>query len=169
VTRPGLGGYLVVMRLSAFSLPLMLTTAMACGGSSFGPPAPRDCAILELAPGPPISAAQYDYVACASDGRVLLVGRLALRFEPDGIVTGTWEIDWAPGADRAGEVGPQVGKGELRGSLTDRRAWLDLNPGWADDNVFLAGDSGTPGIGGTWSWSTLTGPRAGGTFAARRR
>lgn len=154
------------MRLARLGLRLTLTTAVACGGRSLS--GPSNCSVLEPAAVAAVTG-DYAYVACDAEGRPLLLGQLALAVETDGTIRGTWEIDRAPGVDRAAEVGPQVGEGEVQGFVQDGHAWLNLNPGWADNNVFLSGVFGPGGIGGSWSWSTLLGPRSGGAFTARRR
>ena len=42
------------------------------------------------------------------------------------------------------EVGPQVGTGDLRGEwdVEGQSIFFDMNPGWADNNVFLVGHAG---------------------------
>ncbi len=112
----------------------------------------------------------YSYTAADSGGTVLLLGQLDLVFRSDSSVTGSWTITWAPGVDGTTEVGPQVGSGTLRGRLAPGDIFLDLNPGVADNNVFLAGafvpQNMMVGFGGGWSYSTLVGPVAAGPFTA---
>jgi hypothetical protein len=145
------------------SLAFILATAVACSGS---PATPLTADLGE--PGPAHLSGAYTYTAFDDRGGVLLVGRLVVEQRPDSVLVGTWEIGWAPGADTSTEVGPQVGTGKLYGSVQNGRPSVDLNPGWADNNVFLVGESGHREITGEWSWSTFTGPRTGGAFVARR-
>jgi hypothetical protein len=44
--------------------------------------------------------------------------------------------------------------------------WLDLNPGWADNNVLLDGALNGSTWTGRWSYSTLGGALNGGSFTA---
>jgi hypothetical protein len=50
--------------------------------------------------------------------------------------------------------------------VTDGTVSLNLNPGWADNNVFLAIRSAGPGVWtGSREHSTIAGPVAGGTVS----
>jgi hypothetical protein len=96
----------------------------------------------------------------------LLIGQITLDIAADSSVTGSWKLAWAPGADTTALVGPQVGTGLLAGRQAGTSLWLDLNPGWADYNVFLQADSRHPGYAGQWYVGTITGTRSSGTFTA---
>ncbi|MBI1723173.1 MAG: hypothetical protein HYR48_04620 [Gemmatimonadetes bacterium] len=109
----------------------------------------------------------YTYQASTSTGAPLLAGRMGLDTHRDASVTGTWTIGWAPGADTSVAVGPQVGTGMLGGSIDNGKLFLNLNPGWIDNNVFLYGTVRDGEIAGTWSYSTLVGSVGGGSFVAR--
>jgi hypothetical protein len=87
---------------------------------------------------------------------------MILDFLPDSTVTGTWSTEWAPGADTTVQVGAQIGHGTLLGRQTEDGAYLDLNPGNADNNVTVLLFRTDGGFRGTWSWITITGPRTGG-------
>ncbi len=125
------------------------------------------CSTHPIAPAP-TGPGEYRYVARATSGATLLVGTLELTFPDDSTVTGTWSITWAPGADTTAEVGPQVGNGTLVGTRSGTTMFLDLNPGYADHNVFLQAVAIGAGFEGEWSWSTFAGPRSRGAFAATR-
>jgi hypothetical protein len=120
--------------------------------------------------GPDELSGVYAYQGTDSTGTLLLIGTLQLAFSPDSSVTGSWAIDWAPDADTDTEVGPQVGEGTLQGRWGADGLFLDLNPGVADNNVFLAGtlvrDIPAPQLAGDWSHSTLVGAVAAGLFTA---
>ncbi len=115
---------------------------------------------------------RYRYAAYDSAGAQLLSGELVLALQPDSSVEGTWEFDWVPGADTLRAVGPQVGTGTLTGTFHAGELRADLNPGWADNNVFLVGTMNTmgplPRIVGTWGHSTFIGQVAWGFFDAER-
>ncbi|MCA9727048.1 MAG: hypothetical protein R3E12_19455 [Candidatus Eisenbacteria bacterium] len=113
----------------------------------------------------------YQYRSEVGDG--VIEGTLELHFEPATIstapmrITGSWEL---ASRGTVGEVGPQLGTGALEGELRDGRSvWLNLNPGWADNNVTLVGTI-APQVGdltGTWQYSSFVGPVSAGSFAAQ--
>jgi hypothetical protein len=113
----------------------------------------------------------FHYTATSGLGRPLLVGTLTLAWAntdttmPRGI-TGTWAIDWAPGADRSVHVGSQVGTGEISGVATETGVTFDLNPGYVDDNVILRARVEGTRLIGDWTWATITGPGVKGEFTA---
>jgi hypothetical protein len=103
-------------------------------------------------------------------GQLLLVGTVTLDVRPDSSLAGSWVIRWAPGADTTATVGPQVGTGTLHGRYDGERTQIDLNPGWADNNVYLLAAAADHGqLTGQWQHSTLIGPVAQGRFELRRR
>jgi hypothetical protein len=53
----------------------------------------------------------------------------------------------------------------------DRSVRLNLNPGWADNNVSLVGtlDASAGTFVGTWDYANFTGRVASGSFEAYRR
>lgn len=86
-------------------------------------------------------------------------------------LTGTWKLRRVGGS---GEIGPQVGEGTLGGVLQDGRLFVSFNPTRADDNVVsdgafevVGGPASEMRWEGSWTWSTLAGPRRSGTFRAR--
>jgi hypothetical protein len=105
------------------------------------------------------------YRATTLSGEALLTGSLDLRFD-DSLITGTWSIAWAPGADTTIEVGPQVGSGTLVGRRRGNSLMIDLNPGWADNNAVLLGELIPQGVSGRWQWNTIAGPATEGRFTA---
>jgi hypothetical protein len=111
----------------------------------------------------------FEYRAFDDPGRLLLVGSVTLEMKADSSIAGTWEIRWAPGADTTAVVGPQVGTGTLAGRFGAEQTAIDLNPGWADNNVFLiAREAGDGELAGRWQHSTFIGPVAEGRFEVRR-
>ena len=133
---------------------LLLATALlsACEG---GFAAPRDG-----------EEQTWEYTAYSSSGTAVVTGTFIVRGDGRDF-TGTWATELLqPSAN----VGPQVGTGELRGTwdTEGQSIFFDMNPGWADNNVFLMGEPIGDALSGTWSHSTLLGEVAGGTFLARR-
>jgi hypothetical protein len=145
------------MRCTAPVTVLSIVAAiMACGDPT-----------LSLAGGDPSGA--YSYVA-RSGLTPVVTGTVTLLVDGDSAVTGTWELRRVPGTDTTIQVGPQLGSGTLAGRLNASGiVALDLNPGWADNNVFLAfGATARDLLTGTWDHSTLIGPVAGGPVQLQR-
>lgn len=117
---------------------------------------------------PPENDGTFQYSATNGAGKTLLVGKLVLVFTNDSVITGTWQLAPAPGVQASEIPGSQVGSGSLRGRRVDGKIVLDLNPGFADNNVTLEASSARSGYTGTWSWSSFAGPQAGGSFKAVR-
>ena len=110
----------------------------------------------------------YSYLAQIGNAPVV-EGQLTLVVADDSSVSGTWELRRVPASDTTITVGPQLGRGTLRGQLSGSELWLDLNPGWADNNVFLSFSTKTAAaLAGMWDHSTLLGPIAGGPVRLRR-
>jgi hypothetical protein len=108
------------------------------------------------------------YQVTTQAGAPLLTGRLVIDILEDSTIVGTWSTHWVSGADTTVEVGDQVGSGTLAGRQTEDGAHIDLNPGYADNNVILLAAPAEKGFAGTWYWSTIAGPRTGGRFTAVR-
>jgi len=134
--------------------PGLLLLCFACSSGPAAPPALRD--------------GSFQYAAFSESGQQVLQGRLRLTFPDEATVTGTWRIDWAPGADTTAVVGPQVGTGQLVGARHGDTLVIELNPGNADNNVGLVAVTAGGGWQGEWEWVALTGPRSKGAFVASR-
>lgn len=105
----------------------------------------------------------YSYKAYNSKGDLVVEGTLKLTITKDGDVSGTWTLAKKGQSD---SVGPQVGTGMLDGKKDGATININLNPGWADNNVFLNGKIENGKIIGKWSWSTFIGPTSEGNFEA---
>ena len=106
----------------------------------------------------------YGYKAYDAVGSLVVTGRMDVSLSSDSTISGGWNFV-AAGKDGS-VIGPQVGSGKLVGSVQNNRWFINLNPEWVDNNVFLNGSLGDEGIGGIWNWSTFKGPTASGTFEA---
>ena len=144
------------MRATPVTVLLAVTATFACGDPALSPVS-----------GDPSGV--YGYVA--SSGVIPVVtGTMTLQVGEDSAVTGSWELRRVPGSDPNIQVGPQVGSGTLAGRL-DASGFVavDLNPGWADNNVYLLLGGYTPSrLTGTWDHSTLIGSVAGGPVELQR-
>jgi hypothetical protein len=116
-----------------------------------------------------LRSGELRYTARGATGEPLLGGQLELTVADDSTVRGTWTIGWLPGADTTLPVGPQIGSGELTGTRSGDTLRIQLNPGYADNNVGLLAIVDASGYSGQWEWSTIVGPRSGGSFAASRQ
>lgn len=107
--------------------------------------------------------ATYSYRAYSSQGPLVVVGTLTLAKTDGSLLSGTWAFEAVSLGDK---VGPQLGAGKLAGSIQGTTISINLNPGWADNNVILTGTFGQDRITGTWTWVTFAGPTAQGRFEA---
>jgi hypothetical protein len=110
----------------------------------------------------------YAYRATSGNDAVV-EGTMSIELHADSSVTGSWTLQRVAGSDPGIVVGPQIGTGTLAGRVVAGRIVVDLNPGWADNNVFLA-LSGTARdlLMGTWDHATIIGSVAGGPVELRR-
>lgn len=93
-------------------------------------------------------------------------GVIDFTIEADSTLTGTWTIKAAEGFSE-NEIGPQVGSGKLSGSIKNHQFYVNLNPGWSDNNVTLTAHFSDI-IGGGWYWNTFEGPKSSGGFTLFR-
>jgi hypothetical protein len=105
----------------------------------------------------------YRYTASHS-GTPVVEGLLHLDEITITRVTGRWELSRVGSTNV--EVGPQVGTGTLAGSFDGAVLSIDMNPGFADNNVFLTGTFQGNTLRGEWSFTGFPGPISGGTFVA---
>ncbi|HSE42657.1 MAG TPA: hypothetical protein VLH08_17950 [Acidobacteriota bacterium] len=114
---------------------------------------------------PPLTGT-YRYTAFES-GIPVVGGLLHLDEVNTTRVSGRWEF--APIGSSNVEVGPQIGSGTLVGSFDGNLLSIDLNPGFADNNVFLSGTFQGNTLRGEWSFSGIAGPVSQGTFIAEHQ
>ena len=70
---------------------------------------------------------------------LVVSGRLELTWTND-VISGNWAFAYVgPGDPETAEhrLGPQIGQGRLEGWKHGNTLSINLNPGWADNNVFL--------------------------------
>lgn len=111
-----------------------------------------------------VAANNTGYTAYDTLGNAVVTGTMTIDASDSSSVTGTWVLDSTAVHYR---IGPQVGSGTLRGSLHNGVLTVDLNPGWADNNVFLSGTYSGSTYSGTWYYSTFVGTVSRGTFVVR--
>jgi hypothetical protein len=108
----------------------------------------------------------YRYTAFHS-GAAVVEGFLHFDELTVSRVSGRWELS-RTGLSNV-EVGPQVGTGRFEGSFDGAILSIDMNPGVADNNVFLSGTFQGNTLRGEWSFTGFPGPISQGTFIAERQ
>jgi len=108
----------------------------------------------------------YAYTGFGSDGAVIVRGWLTLDLANPARVTGAWHLDPVGSPQN---IGPQTGDGQILGQMSDGTLNVDLNPGNADNNVFLTGPVGGNAFRGRWTYSSFAGVVNEGSFEALRR
>jgi hypothetical protein len=108
----------------------------------------------------------YSYKGYNADGSLMVTGTMIFVVASDSSVSGTWTFVAVSSSDK---VGPQVGSGRLVGAMRNGTVSINLNPGWADNNIFLVGTLGPDRFSGTWTWATFAGPTASGMFDASKK
>ena len=86
-----------------------------------------------------------------------------MTIDTDSTITGSWDFSAADGFSEK-EIGPQIGTGKLVGIIKAGKIFINLNPGWADNNIYLNADYFIDQFEGSWLWSTFIGPSASGSF-----
>jgi len=109
--------------------------------------------------------ASYNYKAFNAGGALAVSGTLVLTSSDSGSVSGSWAFVAVLPSEK---VGPQVGNGKAAGTMAKSSVTVNLNPGWADNNVILQGTVASDRITGRWSWISFIGPTAEGAFEAIR-
>lgn len=113
------------------------------------------------------SPGDYAYSGFDSNGKQIIGGTLKLVEIKGREIKGTWELKQVGAGEK---LGPQVGTGEFMGSVEqDGAISINLNPSWADNNIFLNGKFQNGELKGTWYYSTFGGPSTKGTFTAKKK
>jgi len=111
----------------------------------------------------PVPPGAYAYTGYDSTGIVIVKGWLSFTYQDSIQFSGEWQFQKVGNPER---IGPQVGTGTLVGGIEEQRVWVDLNPQYADNNVFLSGQFEGNRYHGQWSWGTFAGVSNRGTFEA---
>ncbi|MDD4857177.1 MAG: hypothetical protein PHD74_03625 [Candidatus Krumholzibacteria bacterium] len=114
---------------------------------------PLDC--------PPKGALQYS--GYDKNGEAIVRGWIFFSVGESADIDGEWCLDRV---GTPGDIGPQLGLGALSGRLEGSSLFINLNPGYTDFNVFLAGTFDGTTYKGKWRYSRLRGAVNEGTFAA---
>jgi hypothetical protein len=105
----------------------------------------------------------YTYTAYDSTGVKIVEGWMKLVFDDSVNVSGKWNFKKIGNPEN---IGPQVGSGKLVGWFDEPTISINLNPNWADNNVFFHGDYSENIIEGEWMYSGFPGVINKGMFKA---
>lgn len=108
----------------------------------------------------------YNYSGYNADDVLIISGTLDLNVSDSTHVTGTWQLNQV---NDENNVGPQTGTGNLEGGFNNDVLMLDLNPGWADNNVFLIGKFEAGNFNGAWEYSGFAGAINQGYFTTEKK
>jgi hypothetical protein len=106
----------------------------------------------------------YLYKGFDSNGVLAVEGVLNLGISTNH-VNGNWKLERVKRSE-VKNLGPQIGSGKLTGDIAAGKINLNLNPGWADNNVMLSGTLAKTNISGKWGYYGFAGQMAGGKFEA---
>jgi hypothetical protein len=137
--------YLLVFALGFYALD--------CSGKKNGAPQPPKTFPL----------GEYQYTGYDESGAKIVEGRVSLTSRDGDQLKGSWELKQIGEPKR---IGPQVGSGDLIGSVNGTEVNLDLNPNMNDNNVNLRGHVEGKRYTGTWSFNGFAGRINSGRFEA---
>ncbi len=113
-----------------------------------------------------IPAGAFAYTGYDSTGVKIVQGWIKIVFDDSTAISGEWELDKIGDPQN---IGPQVGSGTLMGNLENNQLFLNLNPDYVDNNVFLICSYDDQQLAGKWNYSGLPGIINYGTFIAERK
>jgi hypothetical protein len=122
----------------------------------------------------PFPVGEYQYTGYDKNGKKAVEGQLSITSvesrrigsEEQPLLKGHWQFSKVGNQET---IGPQVGSGELQGSIVNREININLNPRIHDSNVILRGTIEDRRFHGTWSFSGFAGKLSEGTFEAIRK
>ena len=115
---------------------------------------------IELGP-----AGSFTYQSYDSLGKLIVNGWLEFELIDSVKIEGTWRLNNIRNRD---DIGPQYGYGKLLGSISDSEIWMELNPQYVDNNMYLEGIKSDNYIEGKWYWISFPGVTNWGTFKASK-
>jgi hypothetical protein len=113
----------------------------------------------------PYPSGKFTYQSFDSLGSPIVEGWLTIEMVDTTRLKGDWYLNNLQQRD---DIGLQYGEGELTGYLENSKIFLNLNPQYADHNVYLNGIMNGEVIEGNWTWATFIGPTNWGTFKASK-
>lgn len=107
----------------------------------------------------------YAYSGYDSTGVQIVRGWIKINLDDSTTISGEWELGKIGDPEN---IGPQVGSGTLMGNLQNNQLFLNLNPEYVDNNVFLICPYDDQKLAGKWNYSGFPGIINYGTFVAER-
>ncbi|MEN3331000.1 MAG: hypothetical protein V7641_365 [Blastocatellia bacterium] len=122
----------------------------------------------------PFATGDYQYTGYDKEGSKIVEGRLSItsvepnrnQHEESYEIKGHWQLNQIGNPEK---IGPQVGSGNLFGSIDKGEIYINLNPNMNDNNVILQGKIEGRRCHGTWRYSGFAGAINQGTFEAARK
>ena len=121
----------------------------------------------------PFPVGDYQYTGHAKSGKIVegllsitSVESRRIRSEESIQIKGNWRLGKVGNQEK---IGPQVGSGELIGSIIKGEVYINLNPNISDSNVVLKGTIDGKRFHGTWRFNGYAGAINQGTFEATRK
>ena len=111
----------------------------------------------------PVPGGRLQYKAFDSTGTLLVQGWMTLDTADSSRVTGEWHFEKVGDPQ---DIGPQVGEGRLEGAWYNSVLSVNLNPNFADNNVYLTGKLEKNRFSGRWMWTGFPGRLNEGDFIA---
>ncbi len=111
----------------------------------------------------PDPSGSFTYQSFDTLGTLLVTGGLTFEHTDSVLIEGSWRLN---NVSNRHDIGPQVGNGNLLGSIIDSSISMDLNPGFKDNNLYLEGIINDTNFEGRWSWISFAGVTNWGTFKA---
>lgn len=112
--------------------------------------------------------AVYLYKGFDTNGVLVIKGILNLTISETNKISGDWHLQ-TTSSKTSDEIRNTTDSGKLGGTINDNKIYLNLNPGWSDNNVMLNGNVTTTNISGTWGHYGYAGLTIGGKFEAVKK
>jgi len=113
-----------------------------------------------------LPAGTYTYTGFDSMGVKIVTGWIKIVFDDSTHISGEWELDKIGDPQN---IGSQVGSGNLVGILENNQLFVNLNPDYVDNNVFLTCPYDDQKLTGKWNYSGFPGIINYGTFVGERK
>jgi hypothetical protein len=108
----------------------------------------------------------FAYTGFDSTGVEIVRGWIKFDFDDSTTISGEWELDTI---GEPQNIGPQIGSGNIVGSLVNDQLHLNLNPQFVDNNVFLTCPNNDQKLEGQWIYSGFPGVINSGSFVAEKK
>lgn len=142
------------MKFNLLTITLLLTLLFSCE---------RDKSSIGFDSG---VEGRFTYQSFDSLGNLIVNGWLDIEFIDSIKVEGSWYLN---NLSNRNDIGLQEGEGEFIGNIENSLIIINLNPQYADHNVYLNGTIKEDIFEGQWIWTTFIGPTNWGLFKAIKK